>query len=270
MAERGVVTLCDRNYYPGVRALHASIQASLPVRVACFDVGLTPEQRAEAATVPNLVVLDLPDDPLIARWQAVSVGMRPLNKPGKRTWPLWIRPLLIAAAPFEALFWLDADLLVLRGLDEMFAMLADGPVFTPENKAPAATPNAPSLYELMPIARTFDRARPLVNSGVSGWLRGRDDALLAAFIEVVRRAAEDAAIRGAIAWHDQGALIWAIQSVGAEHRVLESWDFNLSVAKAGLPEALLSWDDSLPDRLRAALPAVRVLHWNGRKAPWLS
>ena len=57
-------------------------------------------------------------------------------KPGKRIWPLWICPLLIRAAPFAEMFWLDCDLLVLRGLDELFGFLEAGPVFTPENKAP--------------------------------------------------------------------------------------------------------------------------------------
>ena len=31
---------------------------------------------------------------------------------------------------------MDCDILVLRGLDELFEQLAGGPVFTPENKAP--------------------------------------------------------------------------------------------------------------------------------------
>jgi hypothetical protein len=269
MPERGVVTLCDANYFPGLLALHASIRSSTPVPVACFDIGLSDAQRAEAAAIPDLLVLDLPDDPLIEALRIATADAAPLKKPGKRIWPLWICPLLIAAAPFAEVFWLDCDLLVLRGLDTLFAMLADGPVFTPENMAPHATPNPPRLYELMPIARAFDPLVPTINAGVSGWRRGRDDALLDAYLEPVRRAASDRAVREAIAWHDQGALIWAIQSLGYEHRVLTDTAYNRCIVHANVPPELLGWDAGLVDRLRLALPDIALLHWNGRKAPWL-
>ena len=268
-AERGVVTLCDQNYYPGLLQLHASIQTSDPCLVVCYDAGLTPAQRQDAGGRRDLQMLDLPDDPLIAELIVATRDCAPLAKPGKRIWPLWICPLLIRAAPLKELFWLDCDLVVLRGLDEMFAMLEDGPVFTPENKAPERTPNSPSLYELLPIHRQFDPKIPAINGGVSGWRRGRDDAALEAYIAPVAAAARDRWVRDAIAWHDQGALIWAIQSLGLEHRVLKTPMWNLCIDRAAVPEETLAWNDGLVERLRAALPEVKILHWNGRKAPWL-
>jgi hypothetical protein len=141
-------------------------------------------------------------------------------------------------------------------------------VFTPENKAPELTPNRPSLYRLLPIQREFDPNVPVVNGGVSGWRRGRDDALLEAYILPVAAAARDRSVRDAISWHDQGALIWAIQSLGLEDRVLPSPTWNLCVDNALVPAETLAWDDDLVERLRAALPEVRILHWNGRKTPW--
>jgi hypothetical protein len=267
--ERGVVTLCDSNYYPGLLQLHASIQSSDPCPVICYDAGLTPAQRRDADRRESLRVLDLPGDPLIAEWIAATRDVAPLAKPNKRIWPLWICPLLIRAAPLRDVFWLDCDLIVLRGLGELFAMLDDGPVFTPENKAPELTPNHPSLYRLLPIQREFDPNVPVVNGGVSGWRRGRDEALLEAYILPVAAAARDRSVRDAISWHDQGALIWAIQSLGFEDRVLPSPMWNLCVDNAPVPAETLAWDDGLVERLRAALPEVRILHWNGRKTPWL-
>ncbi|HTD37107.1 MAG TPA: hypothetical protein VK669_06320 [Candidatus Limnocylindrales bacterium] len=267
--ERGVVTLCDANYYPGLLALHASVRSSDPCAIVCYDAGLTAEQRADAASRERLTILPLPHDPLIGALIDATVGAAPLAKPSKRIWPLWICPLLIRAAPLDDLFWLDCDLLVLRGLDELFAMLDDGPVFTPENKAPAQARNAPRLYELLPIERRFDPALPTVNGGVSGWRRGRDDDALAAYVFPVAAAARDRAVMDAIAWHDQGALIWAIQSLGLEHRVLTSALWNLCVDHADVAPETLRWDDGLLERARAALPEVKLLHWNGRPAPWL-
>ncbi|HEY0382967.1 MAG TPA: hypothetical protein VGC72_12290 [Candidatus Elarobacter sp.] len=269
MIDRAVVTLCDSNYYPGLIQLHGSIQSSDPCPVLCYDAGLTPAQRDEAARRRNLRVLDLPADPLIAELMAATSGSAPLAKPGKRIWPLWICPLLIRAAPAKNIFWLDCDLVVLRGLDELFAMLRNGPVFTPENKAPELTPNSPALYQYLPIRRRFDPNVPVANGGVSGWQRGRDDEVLEAYIVPVAAAARDRAVRDAISWHDQGALIWAIQSLGLEHRVLDSWMWNLCVDHARVSAETLAWDDRLVERLRVALPEVRILHWNGRKAPWL-
>lgn len=267
--ERGVVTLCDQNYYPGLLQLHASIQTSYPCPVICYDAGLTAAQRDDAGRRQDLRVLDLPDDPLIAELVTGTRDSPPLLKPGKRIWPLWICPLLIRAAPLKEMFWLDCDLIVLRGLDELFAMLEYGPVFTPENKAPELTANSPQLYERLPIQRQFDSHVPAVNGGVSGWRRGRDDDVLDAYIAPVAAAARDQSVRDAIAWHDQGALIWAIQSMGLEHRVLQTPMWNLCVDRAPVAAETLVWDDGVVERLRAALPDVKILHWNGRKAPWL-
>lgn len=270
MTDRGVVTLGDSNYYPGLLQLHASIQSSDPCPVLCYDIGFTAAQRADANGRHNLHVLDLPADPLIAELIDATRDCAPLAKPGKRIWPLWICPLLIRAAPLRDVFWIDCDAVVLRGLDELFAMLDDGPVFTPENHAPHATANAPALYAHLPIARPFDPQVPVVNGGVSGWRRGRDDAALEAYSRPVAAAARDRSVRDAISWHDQGALIWAIQSLGLEDRVLPTPMWNLCVGKAPVSEETLAWDDGLLARLRASLPEVRILHWNGRKSPWLA
>ena len=153
VTDRGVVTLSDSNYYPGLLQLHASIQPSDPCPVLCYDIGLSAAQRDDANRRHNLRVLALSADPLIAELVEATRDAAPLAKPGKRIWPLWICPLLIRAAPLRDVFWLDCDAVVLRGLDELFAMLEDGPVFTPENKAPHATPNSPALYEHLPIGR---------------------------------------------------------------------------------------------------------------------
>jgi hypothetical protein len=265
---QGVVTLADANYFPGLAALATSIRTSRPYPLACYNIGLTPEQRQTASSWPDVQVLDLPADPLIGEIQLACAGSSPLAKPGKRIWPLWICPILIQHSPFEEVFWLDCDILVLRGLDELFERLAGGPVFTPENRAPSLTPNKPELYDLLPIDRPFDRNVPVVNGGVSGWRKGRDRAALEAYREPVERAARDPRIMEAISWHDQGALIWAIQSLGLEDRVLSADHWNMSIDHISLDPEALAWDDQLCTRLRAALPDVRLVHWNGHPTPW--
>ena len=192
----------------------------------------------------------------------------PMRKTIKRVWPLWICPALIAAAPFRRVFWLDCDIVVLRNLEGLFALLDDGPVFTPENHAPHATPNKPELYELMPIDRPFDPLEPRINAGVSGWDLKRDKAVLDAYMQVVARACEDERVREAVSWHDQGALIWAIQSLGLQARVQGAWIWNFCARHALLHEAPVPLGQDFLPMLRSRLPEVNLLHWNGLKPPW--
>jgi hypothetical protein len=266
--EVGVVTLCDENYFPGLLMLSRSVQEPAACVVAGYDLGLTEAQRAEAGRQPNLELLPLPDDPLIGQIRSAMSSSPPLAKAGKRVWPLWICPLLIKHAPFRDVVWMDCDLVVLRNLRELLGAVAEGPFFTPENKAPQLTPNSPELYRHLPIARSFNRLIPTVNAGVSGWRRDRDAGVIEAYIEPIVRAVEDTKVRAAISWHDQGALIWAIQSCGLEHRVAKSTAWNLCVQNTSLAENPLPWDENFLERARTAVPHANVVHWNGCPPPW--
>jgi hypothetical protein len=264
----GIITLCDANYFPGLLMLHRSVQESHPCTVACYDVGLTPSQRAEAAGRKNLQVLPLPADPLIGRIKAAMGATPPLAKANKRVWPLWICPLLIKRAPFRDVLWMDCDLVVLRGLSELFAAVATNPVFTPENKAPQLTPNHPELYRLLPIRRSFNPLLPTINAGVSGWRKDRDAAAIDAYIFPVERAIDDIKVRNAISWHDQGALIWAIQCRGLEHCVVGTTSWNLCVDNTSIAKRPIPWSGDFLDVVRTEVPNANVLHWNGRDPPW--
>ena len=81
-------------------------------------------------------------------------------------------------------------------------------------------------------------------------------------------AARRPEVLDSIAWHDQGALIWAIQSLGLEDRVLDSPLWNLCADHVSVPEEAAHWDEGISDRLRPLLPEVRLLHWNGASSPW--
>ncbi len=85
MQTRGVITLADAAYFPGLLALHASIQSSSgPFPVGCFDIGLTEAQRRIAQQLDGIEILPLPEAPLIAELEAATRRCAPLAKPGKR------------------------------------------------------------------------------------------------------------------------------------------------------------------------------------------
>jgi hypothetical protein len=267
-APAGIVTLTDSNYFAGLMLLHRSVQECWPVPIACFDIGLTEEQKRTAGGVTGLDILPLPNTAILTEIKTAFGSAALLAKRNKRVWPLWSCPFLIAAAPFRRVFWIDSDIAVLRNLDQLFVFLDDGPVFTLENNAPAITPNKPELYDLLPITRPFDPLEPRVNAGVSGWDLVRDASILEAYMYPVRRACADSRIRDAISWHDQGALVWAIQSTGMQHRVLPSTSWNLCVRHTALGTHPLSWDEQFVGRARREVPEANLLHWNGAKVPW--
>jgi len=269
IADAGIITLCDENYFPGLLMLHQSVQESHPCVVACYDLGLTGVQRAAAARLDNLKLLPLPDDPLIEQIRVVTGRTPRLSKLNKRVWPLWICPLLIKHAPFRDVVWMDCDLVVLRNLGDLFAAIGEGPVFTPENKAPQCTANKPRLYDLLPIGRRFDPSVPTVNAGVSAWRLDRDSAAIDAYLFPVQRAAVDENVREAISWHDQGALIWAIQYLGLEHRVASNSTWNLCVDNTAIAHRPLPWDDDFLRAAREAVGDANILHWNGRAPAWV-
>ena len=56
-----------------------------PYPLACYDAGLTADQRRMAAEISKLSVLDLPDDPLIGAIQRATTDSAPLKKPNKNS-----------------------------------------------------------------------------------------------------------------------------------------------------------------------------------------
>ena len=238
--------------------------------MTCFDIGLSLAQKETAAVdCPNLHIVPLPETAAIAKVKDAFSGAAPLAKVNKRVWPLWLCPFLIAEAPYQRVFWLDCDIIVLRNLKDLFRFLDDGPVFTRENNAPEVTPNKPSLYGLLPIHRLFDPFEPRLNGGVSGWDLLRDSAVLDAYMFPILRACDDQRISEAISWHDQGALIWAVQKMGLQHRVLDSNIWNLCVRHTPLIQRPIAWGEFFLAHVREAVPSANLLHWNGTQVPWL-
>ncbi|MEM7356646.1 MAG: hypothetical protein AAF657_37870, partial [Acidobacteriota bacterium] len=183
-----------------------------------------------------------------------------------RVWPLWICPFLIAASPFRYTLWADADMLVLRDLDRLFELLVERPVFTPENLAPERTANPLRLYEL--LGPGLPSSQPLVNAGLSGWDLVRDQDLLADYCDAVRNALARRDVRDAIAWHDQGCLIWALVNQGSKDFVLETTAWNQSVAGTPLRDWSFEWSADALEYARNRVPDAAILHWNGLPMPW--
>lgn len=271
----GIVTLADDNYFCGTRLLTLSCGGRLPIVV--YDLGLGPAACAWIDAQAGMERHPIPDTPLVRAIQA-RCGESRMAKATKREWPLWICPTLIEAAPFERVFWIDSDIVLLRDLDSLLERLDQGPVVVEENLAPQACDNPPQLYDLLPIAHPLHGGNRLrLNAGLSGWDRRRDAHLLEAYQFPIRQVFLRGAVpREAVRWHDQGSLIWALQQAGYDDRLLLPSRFNLCVRHSALAEQriaaaasdaeLLAWIDQARDLERQAA----TVHWNGHPVPWSS
>lgn len=265
----GVITLADENYFQGLLILYHSIQASYPVPIICYDIGLSEEQkRLCKKTLPLLSVLPIPDHKVITKIKNYNEKTT-LAKKSKRQWPLWICPYLISSSPFTKTLWLDCDILVLRNLDVLYKKLDKGPIFTSENLAPHKTGNKPELYQLLPIKRSFNEENALINAGVSGWHMTRDKDILQDYKNVVQQAFQSEDIKNAISWHDQGALIWAILNNGVDKNVEKNTTWNQCVKHTAIGNFKFTWSSEMLEEIQKLEPSVNILHWNGQTVPWV-
>ncbi len=258
--DEGVVTLVDSNFFPGFVLLYESIQNSYPVPVTCFDGGLNDTQIAWIQKhLKNCTVRPIPDTP---ETRQILQKLEGNSDNGTRESMLWICPFLIKDSPYQRVIWLDSDLIVVNRLGELFELLDDGPVFTLENFNPSATANHPDLYRELPISTDSNSPPPLVNGGVSGWDLNRDAEILNDYMRPALHACENHTVRRAIAWHDQGCLIWAIQNNGAHDRVLNDINWNLCARHCDR-QMNYGLDLDLYRELNQAYPQANIVHWNG-------
>ena len=171
--------------------------------------------------------------------------------------------------------WIDADAIVLCGLQGLFRRIARSPFITRENLAPEQTANPSELLHQLPFASGEPASDILLNAGVSGWCLERDRALLEGYTHPIRCIFQGRTLaRDAERWHDQGCLIWALQNAGYDSRVLRSKRWNLCVKHSslmGLRIDATSSDDEIRLWLKQARnleQRAKIVHWNGHPVPW--
>jgi hypothetical protein len=283
LRQRGIITLADDAYFPGVRALVLSVAGFCPVTI--YDLGLGEAARTWVAERPDVEILQLPATPLVSAARS-ACGDSPAGKKAlKKEWPLWIPPELIGAAPYREVFFIDGDAVILRDMPQLFETLQEGPFVTEESFAPLVANNPEVLHAQLPFSLVSSIASasgdgpvpPLhVNSGVSGWIPSRDQALIAAYALPGRRIFLEGTLpKSSIRWHAQGALTWALQAFGYRQQDLQPRRWNRCARHTGAidqcfsPQASDQEIELFLERCRQRVPDAAVLHWNGCPLPWL-
>jgi hypothetical protein len=270
----GIITLADDNYFCGTRLLTLSCAGRLPIIV--YDLGLSEGARAWIDAQEGVSLRPIPDTPLIRAIRA-SPSSRSRPNAMREEWPLWICPSLIQDAPWQRVFWIDSDIVLLRDLEEMLSRLDNAPFIAEETLAPDATDNPEELYTWLPLGGPRDRRNRLrLNAGLSGWDRDRDAHLLDAYQFPIRLIFLAGVLpRDTLRWWDQGSLIWALQQAGYDDTLLQDRRWNLTVGHTALgglrvaadadDQTLLAWIETI----RQLEPEAAVVHWNGyNPVPW--
>ena len=271
-ADEGVICLADENYFFGVRLLYHSLLQKRPLTV--YDLGLSYESLQWVSSHPSVKVRAIPQTPLISSIRH-ACGNSTMPKRTKREWPLWICPELILDAPYRRVAWIDADAIVLRGINKMFALIRKMPFITQENFAPDCTANPKELLEKLPLGHQNAVEDILLNAGISGWCLDRDRSILEGYNYPIRRIFQARALsRDSVSWHDQGCLIWALQNAGFNSSILRPKQWNCCVKNSSLSGWKIdpSSDDVtickwLKDARQHESDA-KIVHWNGHTVPW--
>lgn len=242
-----VLTACDKKFFPGFQLLHTSLTARYNVPIVLVDLGITPLQREWCEHRAGVQVLNLPETLIV-----------PKTTPG---WQHWNRPLFFQLSPYHSSLWLDCDIVVNHGLEQLFEQLSERFV--------AARCFAPWRREdrLVYPHRLFGTEPvngPLVMSGVCGFNRLRDCELL----HLWRKACSDLskAPEHKRILRDQEALQWVLDTTGNIEKTLpeEAWNFPPTGADLASPESIFQTSPKEPN----------ILHFYGKvkgKEPfWLS
>ena len=170
---------------------------------------------------------------------------------------------------------IDADAIVLRGINRMFSLIKKMPFITQENFAPEQTANPPELLEKLPLGHQHPVEDILLNAGVSGWCLDRDRSILEGYNYPIRRIFQAGALsRDAIRWHDQGCLIWALQNACFNSSILRPKQWNCCVKHSHLSGWTIDPRSDDADICRWLKNArqhesdAKIVHWNGHSVPW--
>jgi hypothetical protein len=245
----GVVTACDDCYFPGVQFLAASLRGRCPLLV--FDLGLSLAQ-VEWLFCRGVAVCSVGDEDLVCPRSVVM-------------WQTWNKPAYVAASPFSRTLWIDADCVVVSDLGPLFAAVASGPlVFQHVDPHIYQAANAAALYNRFPLQGR--RLPGGVQAAVVGFAENDGSGLLTAWGRACAQFWEPGLAQLVRCW-DQGALLWALESLGLGEvaRPSVGWNrfffpgskFGLGTVAAFFASLVVAGDDV-------------ILHLVGRPKYWVN
>jgi hypothetical protein len=204
----GVVTAADDCYFPGLQFLAVSLADRCPLCV--YDLGLAGSQLdwLRCRGVPVVAVCD--DDLVVPR--------------GEPMWQTWNKPVFLGASPFDCSLWIDADCLVVGDLGPLFEAVRFAPlVFRHVDPRVYQPVNSEGLYNRFPVRGS--RLACGVQAAVVGVSQGDPGGLVSEWGRACAMFWEPGLSQLVRCW-DQGALLWAVETLGLAELARESGGWN--------------------------------------------
>jgi len=178
------------------------------------------------------------------------------------------------ASPFERTLWIDADAVPIRGLHEMFELLAEGPwvaqedYVTHKRAAEIYTPNVVEVCGELP--EHFPEVS-YIGAGVMGFNHG--DPWLTEWQAMCERFIASDSLLANCRCSDQNALVTLLsQKPDVGPRVITdrrcNWAANGLAIQHVTRRKRYDWTTNLLPEFREDHPEAYVVHWCGRPKPW--
>jgi hypothetical protein len=255
-----IITAADSNIFTGLQLLLISITLSHEADVIVYDLGLTEEQIDWVKSTGASIVCVNHDELIIPDTASC--------------WQTWNKPIYIQNTNKRYVFWIDADACVLRNLRPAFEIIKEkGLLLVADNVAKVYTKdpmdcivNLRSLYEKLPTPSHIIKNHP--NAGIIGVDRNSEIAksLLTTWLFCIEQASLNERIKISCKWHDQGALLWALEKLCLAELIIEDPYWNDGQSWNSFGRKFISRISDLLEHIQVINSGI--IHFAGMYKPW--
>ncbi len=248
----GIVTAADAGFFRDLQFLVRSLATVSDYPLCVIDLGLTDDQRSWCMQRKGVIL-----------WSAPQLYEPMRRIYGQFWWQAWIKPFYLLHAPFDRMLWIDADCVVLKPLDDLFAEVREHPLFV-RDATDVITENDPRLYDQLGLPDGAQTAGINLNSGVVGVCTVRDRDILNAWAWAAQWIAMRPNSQHLSAWADQGLLLWAVHRHAATRFIRDSLTANRPVFnEPDLLAATVNKQETLLSLLSERFPDDTIIHFLG-------
>lgn len=151
-------------------------------------------------------------------------------------WVQWAKPSIIKKIADEyeldIVLWLDADVIILKSLEPILEYIKTDILLIKDRFAPKSCLNVSKLYD-------GQESEVPINSGVFGFMPKRDSHIIDMWIDKTLIVLNNTDLKYKISLYDQGCLIWAINELKLNEKVINKKEWNYPAKKN-------VYDDSKP------------------------
>jgi len=262
----GIVTACNHDYFDGLKLLVASVRYFNDTKypIVCADMGMTNEQLfwCEQKHVSVISLANCPPYPgtHFDTWEKYLI---------------WIKPFLFGY--FRYMLWLDADVVVLNPLDDVFSLIKkDMLVIKHDPQFYNRVLNNSALYVAKNLLIPPDDVLR-VNAGVCGFDVLRQLEFITKWRDIVWECFRDANIKRCMHYQDQGCLNYLLYAEGLLGKISydnlnlnKFYDFSMAYfLRTKLLKLYLAGEfGEIFSHLKQQYPDTTLLHWVGPDKIW--